>query len=379
MAESRTLTIGIDASRVAVGRQTGTERYSQWIIEALLALETPHRFVLYVNSREPLPLDLPEGSRQRLIPFPRLWTHARLSTEMLRRPVDALFIPAHVVPPIHPKATVVTIHDLGYLHEPGSHTGWSRRYLDWSTRWSARAAARVIAISGATRDDLIRSYRIDPDKVAVIPHGVDEQFRPVSDAEIHAALTQLGLVRPYVLFVGTLQPRKNVAGLIHAFDILASERPDLRLVLAGKRGWMAASIDAAHAASPFRDRIVLAGHVPDELLPALYSGAAALALPSLYEGFGLPAIEAMACGTPAVVSDRGSLPEVVGSAAIVVDPTQPATIAAGLARALDSAERSRRAAAGRRHASGYRWDIAACRTLHVIEAAATGMRCGNEH
>ncbi|HET7035312.1 MAG TPA: glycosyltransferase [Thermomicrobiaceae bacterium] len=178
MSEPGALTIGIDASRAAIAQQTGTERYSARILGAMLAAGARHRFRLYLNAGQPLPLALRAGDRQRLLPFPRLWTHLRLSAELARHPVDALFVPAHVVPLYHPRASVVTIHDLGYRYEPQAHPAKARLTLDLTTRWSVRAAARVIAISGATRDDLVRAYGVSPAKITVVHHGVDAAFQP---------------------------------------------------------------------------------------------------------------------------------------------------------------------------------------------------------
>ena len=375
MSEPPRLTIGIDASRAGSERQTGTERYSRRVIESMLAIPGQIRFRLYLNGDRPLDLAEREAVCQRLIPFPRLWTHLRLSTELALHAVDALFVPAHVVPPVHPRATVVTIHDLGYLYEPGAHTTRARRYLDWSTRWSARMASRVIAISGATRDDLVRHYQVREDRIRVVPHGVDERFRPMDQHEAAAAVTTLRVRPPYLLFVGTLQPRKNLARLIAAFDRVADDYPDLALVLAGKRGWLAEQIDSALAVSRHRERIVLLGHAPDAVLPALYAGAAALALPSLAEGFGLPVLEAMACGTPVLISDRGALPEVGGDAALVIDPLDVCAIAAGLVRLLDPTERVARSAAGIARAAGFSWARTGEQTLEVImEAVRAGAR-----
>lgn len=370
MANGPPLTIAIDASRAVTSQLTGTERYSRQIIEAMIAAGHDHRYLLYLNQQGPLDLTLPSTARQRPIPFPRLWTHFRLSAEILRKPVDALFIPAHVVPPVHPRATVVTIHDLGYLYEPDAHTTWSRLYLDWSTRWSVAMARRIIAISGATRDDLVHHYGAAPEKIRVIPHGIDDRFHPLPEDLVVREVGRLGLTRPYILFVGTIQPRKNVARLIAAFDILAGDNPDLELVLAGKRGWLAERIDAAIRSSRYQDRIRITGHVPDAILPALYNGARVVVLPSLHEGFGLPTLEAMASGTPVVVSNRGALPGITGDAALIVDPLNPQAIAAGLVAALDPTTRTRRIEAGLRHAAQFRWETAGQQTLEVIEEAA---------
>lgn len=364
----RPLTIGIDASRAAIARQTGTERYSRRIIEELLDQGIDQRFRLYLNGRQPLDLPQRASTEQRLIPFPRLWTHLRLSTELALHPVNVLFIPAHVVPPVHPRATVVTIHDLGYLHEPEAHTDWSRRYLDWSTRWSVRAARQVIAISEATKEDLVESYRVATDRVSVVYHGIDERFQPVGETEMARARWEIGLGADerFILFVGTLQPRKNLVRLIEAFETIADDDADLKLVLAGRRGWKYDEINHAIETSRCRGRILLPGHVPDADLPALYSAAAAVALVSLYEGFGLPALEAMACGAPVLVSDRGSLPEITGDVAIAVDPLDIGAIAAGLRALLVPAERESRSGRGRQRAAKFTWRQSGRDTLEVL-------------
>lgn len=364
----RRLTIGIDASRVATSRFTGTERYSGRIVAELLEQGRDMDFRLYLNRRVPLDLAQRSGTIQRTIPFPRLWTHARLSAELAFHPVDVLFVPAHVVPPIHPRATVVTIHDLGYLYEPQAHRDWSRRYLDWTTRWSVRAANKIIAISQATKNDLIHFYRVRPDRVSVIYHGIDERFLPVSQSETERVRHEIGVEREtrFILFVGTLQPRKNLVRLVEAFEKLADGDSGITLVLAGYRGWMMEDIDQAIASSRHRNRVILPGRIPDADLPALYSAAATVALPSLYEGFGLPALEAMACGSPVLVSNRGALPEVVGNAALIVDPLSSDAIAAGLTKLTDSALRAQLSKGGRERAKQFRWENAGRETLSVL-------------
>lgn len=362
------LTIGVDASRASTERPSGTERYSRRIIEELIDQGVDQRFRLYLNQRQPLDLPQRASTSQRLIPFPRLWTHLRLSTELAIHPIDVLFIPAHVVPPVHPRATVVTIHDLGYLHEPDAHTDWSRRYLDWSTRWSVRAARHVIAISDTTKEDLIERYRVPAERISVVYHGIDERFQPKGNAETVRARGRLRLEADerFILFVGTLQPRKNLVRLIEAFETIADDDPDLKLVLAGRRGWKFDAIEHALATSRHRARILLPGHVPDVDLPALYSSATVVVLISLYEGFGLPALEAMACGAPVLVSDRGSLPEITGDAAVIVDPLDANAIVAGLRLLLDPANRSRRVEHGRQHASRFTWHQSGRDTLEIL-------------
>ncbi|MCS7050659.1 MAG: glycosyltransferase family 4 protein, partial [Thermomicrobium sp.] len=199
----------------------------------------------------------------------------------------------------------------------------------------------------------------------VIPHGVDDQFFPRPAAEREAVRRRYGLHRPFVLHVGTIQPRKNVLRVVRAFEMLASKDPELELVLAGKRGWLAAPIEEAIATSPFRSRIHWLGHVDDRDLPALYSAAAVFVFPSLYEGFGLPVLEAMACGVPVVTSRRGSLAEIAGPA-LVCDPLDVADIARAIETARLPAARETLIAAGRTHAARFTWTYTAQQTLAVL-------------
>lgn len=364
--------IGIDASRTVLARRTGTERYALEITRALIDLPADDRFVLYFN--QPPPPDLfPRSSRVRwrVMPSPRLWTVGRLSLEMVVRPPDVLFVPAHSLPPIVPRATVATIHDLGYLHFPGEHptlTRWLRRQ---SNGWSARRATRVIAISGATRDDLVRYEGIQTERITVVHHGRAPWFKPVNDSSlIEAVRTRHGLDAPYLLFIGTLQPRKNIERLLAAFDQVAADRPDLLLALVGAAGWQPERLHRALAQVRARDRVRSLGYVDDADLPPLLSGSLGLAFPSLYEGFGLPALEAMACGTPVLTSSTSSLPEVVGDAALLVDPLDVRAIADGLCRLADNAElRHQLGDSGLTRAADFTWERAARETLAVIRSA----------
>ncbi len=360
-------TIGIDASRVRTKGVTGTERYTRRVIEHLLQRPSSFRFRLYRNTpgEFPFPIDRAEI---RVIPFPRLWTHVRLAVELARHPVALLFIPAHVLPLWCPVPAVVTVHDLGYRYEPQAHPLPQRLYLELGTWWSVRRARRIIAISQTTANDLIRFYRVPPERIAVIPHGVDTQFFPRSPQDCAVVRHRYALHRPYLLHVGTLQPRKNLVRLVRAFELLAQHDSDLELVLIGKRGWLAEPIERAIAESPFHERIHWLGHVDDADLPALYSAAEVFVFPSLYEGFGLPVLEAMACGTPVVASQRGALSE-IARPALVCDPLDPRSIAEAISAARQPHQRISLSVTGRAHAAHFTWERTAEDTLATLTAA----------
>ncbi len=364
------LTIGVDASRTLAAHRTGTEHYSVALLRALMLLDTPHRWRLYAPAAPPDDLlPLPSRWEWRTLPAPRLWTHGRLSWEMLRHAPDVLFVPAHVVPFIHPRRTVVTLHDLGYRAFPDAHPARDRRYLALSTRWSARTARRIIAVSGATRDDLVRHLRVPPDKIAVVPHGVSPAMRPAPPDAVRELRERLDIVSPYVMALGTVQPRKNLRRLIEAWGAVVAAGLPHTLIVAGREGWLTDAIHAEVAARGLSSRVRFTGYVADADLPALYTGADALAFVSLYEGFGMPALEAMACGTPVIAANTTSLPEIVGNAALLVDPLDPAAIAAAITRVVSDAPlRARLRAAGLARAAHFTWERCARATLAVLES-----------
>lgn len=299
----------------------------------------------------------------REIPFPRFWTHLRLSAEMsLRRP-DLLFVPSHVIPLAHPTA-VVTIHDLGYLHEPESHPLGQRLMLDATTRWNARVARHVIAITHTTKADLVERYGIRDEKITVVHHGVSARFKPATPEEIIGVRRQFGLPDQFVLAVGTIHPRKNLGRLAAAVASARRDYPDLALVLAGRRGWMAdVVLDEVRRALPAGNLKVL-DYVPAQDLPALYGAAGVSAMVSSYEGFGLPVLEAMACGANVLVSDTPALVEVAGGAAEIVTAHDIASIAAGLRRILG--RQVDRRATGLDQAARFTWERTATETIDVL-------------
>jgi glycosyltransferase involved in cell wall biosynthesis len=337
------------------------------LLAALADLDPPEEFRVYLNAPgRPTELRMPGVAVP--IPARRLWTVRRLAAEMRRDPPDLLFVPSHVIPPVHPRS-VVTIHDLGYLAEPNSHPPTQRAQLDWTTRWNVRASAGLIAVSESTKQDLIEHLDVDPARIRTVYHGVSSHFAPAPEAEIEAIRRKFELGPSVVLAVGTLQPRKNLVRLIQAFERLATQAPEVQLVLSGAPGWKFQQILHRATASPFHKRIKHIDYIPDAELPALYSSGAVLAFPSLYEGFGLPALEAMACGTPVVAANRSSLPEICGDAALLVDPFDAASIADGIERVLgDEDRRNELIERGFRRAGEFRWKDSAEKTLAFLRS-----------
>ncbi len=361
--------VGIDASRAIADRPTGTEIYSRRLIQALLSLESGHRFRLYFRTTPPPGL-FPEAE-ERVIRLPRLWTHIGLAWEMAHRSPDLLFVPAHVLPPVHSRRTLVTIHDLGYLTFPQAHPWRQRLYLDLSTRWNAHAATHILTDSQATKADLTTHYGIASEKITVAYPGIDESLHPVNEtAAITAARARYDVKADYLLYLGTLQPRKNLHRLVDAVAQLAAHRasPLPQLVLAGKRGWLCEDLFEQIERLELDKHVHLPGYVDEEDKAALLSGAIGFVFPSLHEGFGLPVLEAQACGCPVITSTTSSLPEVAGDAALLVDPEDSTVIARAMERLIDDQElRSRLSKQGLSNVARFSWHTCAETVMTVIE------------
>jgi glycosyltransferase involved in cell wall biosynthesis len=248
---------------------------------------------------------------------------------------------------------VVTVHDLTLLSHPEWHEAAKVRYFGWAMRRAVAAATRVLCVSATTAADLAERLDVPPGRVDVTPLGTD--LAPASADQVDALRRRLGLDGPYLLGLGTVEPRKDLPTLVRAFAALAGELPH-RLVLAGLAGWGAGELAAAIEACGVADRVLVAGYVAEADKAALLTGAEVFAYPSRYEGFGLPVLEAMACGTPVVTTTGGSLPEVAGDAATLVDPGDEHALAAAIAKlATDPAARKDAAARGRARAATFTW------------------------
>ncbi|MFN8530982.1 MAG: glycosyltransferase family 1 protein [Anaerolineae bacterium] len=360
--------LAIDASRTTVTRVTGTEHYAIQMIRELLRINDRHQLTLYFRdtpSRDLFPLDQirrPDLVTRQVIPFPRAWTHARLSTALLKDRPDLLWVPAHTLPFAFPGQAVVTLHDLGYKVFPNAHPEQQRKYLDLTTRYSAKRAALILADSQATADDLTSFYQTSPTKIRVVYPGINPP-RINSIAEVRA---KYNLPERYFLFIGTLQPRKNIARIVQAFDQWKNTHRNERtaLVLAGGKGWL---FDPAWIEGV--SDVIVPGYIQDDEKGALYAGAVGLVFPSLYEGFGFPVLEAMLCGCPVIAAHTSSLPELVGDAALLVDPLDVGAIADAMAQLSENpALCADLTAKGRQQAKQFTWQAAAARAMSIFES-----------
>lgn len=361
--------IGIDA-RLTHYRTGGISTYTRRLVAALADLTTAHRITVFHSRKAQQPIS-------DHFPAASLWTppHHRLerialSVELLRHRLDVLLSPDFIPPWRGARRHIITVHDLNFLYYPQYLTADSRRYYNDQIETAVKQADHILAVSQATCDDLIKLLAVSPHKITVQPHGVDERFRPLTDAEITPIRHELDLPPRYILHVGTLEPRKNIAGLLHAYHDLLRDMPDApRLLLVGRPGWLFDETEALIRNLNLQDHLLRRESVTDAQLPAVYNMADVLVMPSFYEGFGLPALEAMACGTIPIVSNRSSLPEVVGDTGLLIDPDDPATLTAALKKALtDSEWREQQQIAVRERAALFTWQRSAQIALDTVRA-----------
>lgn len=302
------------------------------------------------------------------------WEQTALPVLLWLHKVDVLHSPHHTSPVVLPGVRrVVTFHDVTFLIMPWRYPVARRWYMRAATQASARLADAIIAVSETVARDVRERLPAAAGKVQVVREGVSDRFRPVSEpGAVERCREAYGLSRPYLLHVGRLDPGKNLQSLLAAFarTCRAAGAPH-DLVLAGPSGWKNEGFFRTLRGLGLEDRVKVLGYVPDDLMPALYGGADVFVFPSLYEGFGLPPLEAMACGTPVVASSRSAMPEVLGDAALLVDPRSPDDLAAAIGRVLgDAALRQRLREAGLRRAAAFSWDEAARATVDVYRRAA---------
>lgn len=370
--------IGIDASRANKPNKTGVEWYSYHLIQQLKTLteKDQNTWVLYTN-------DVLKGGLEKLPdnwyevrarwPIGKGWTQLRLSWELWRRPTDVFFVPAHVLPRISSKKSVVTVHDIGFHRLPQLYKSRDRQFHEWSTKDIAKRAARVITVSEFSGRELSECYGIPTQRIAVTYNGVDHDvFRPINDVPaIEERLRRHHIGRPFFITIGRLEAKKNTANLIKAFTLFKSRRgagDPYKLVLVGNPGFGFEEVKKALDLSSAKQDILQLGYVPESDMPYLLNAAEALVHPSWYEGFGIPPVEAMACGCPVLSSNAASLPEVIGpEAALYFSPGEIDAMANAMANvADDSALKQRLKLAGVARASRFTWQRTAEQTLPVL-------------
>jgi len=372
--------IGIDAHAIGA-RQGGNETYIANLIKSLAEIDGDNLYTIYLADagaaaqwREMFKRRYKNFSVRLLPPpTPLVRVPVYLTYELFRRPVDVLHV-QYTAPPFCRVPVVVTIHDLAFERMPETFTRRGSFQLKLTVRRTAKKAARIATVSEYSRQDLLDIYKLSPDKVVVTYNGVESSFTPQPSVpnEAEAVRKRFGVTRDFLLAVGSLQPRKNLVRLIRAYARLRSEREDFRpqLVIVGRKLWLASEIFDEVKRQRWADDVILTGYVADEDLPALYRAARAFVYPSLFEGFGLPPLEAMASGTPVVTSDVSSLPEITGDAALLIDPNDERALANALIEIMNNDRlRAELREKGIAQAKKFTWRDAAEKTLRLYQEA----------
>ena len=369
----------------ALKQTGGIGRYVRELTSALADLDSSSCYLLFAAGAKSAELPNPPSAHFRWKPtrisskwLARLWHRAGLPLpiEALTGPIDLYHATDFVLPPTRRRTrTLLTVHDLSFVRVPSAASPRLKAYLDAVVPSSIKAADHILADSAATKLDLTKLYGTPEEKITVLYCGVNPRFRRVEEsAELQKTQLKYGLARSrYLLSVGTLQPRKNYSAVVEALAALRRLGHDLHYVIAGGSGWLEDELAETIERTGMNDYVYLLGLVDDADLPALYTGARMLLMVSLYEGFGLPVLEAMACGTPVIASNMSSLPEVAGSAALLVDPHDIDAIRGAIHRLeIDDAKRSELTAAGYQQAGRFTWARAA-QQLQSIYAELLGV------
>jgi glycosyltransferase involved in cell wall biosynthesis len=362
--------IGVDA-RLVYHQPAGISRYTGHLLQAMAELDSEDEFVVFQHRKHKVPLiQAPNFRRATLVaPVHHRLEQVALALELYRFPLDLLHSTDFIPPLYAPHKSVITVHDLAFLHYPHFLTKESAAYYGMIDRAVVRAN-HIIVPSEHTRQDLIAQMGVPADKVSVIYEAANPSFVPLPVAPTRREIAaKYGIPETYIFSVGTIEPRKNIIGLLQAFACLRDKyglSQGVGLVIAGSKGWLYEETLEMVRTLKLTTSTFFLGRVPDDDLHKLYVGARAHIHPALYEGFGLPPLEAMACGTPTIVSNVSSLPEVVGDAALLVNPRGTEEIAVAMHRLLTDADlHAELSEKGLQRARTFRWEKAAQRTLEV--------------
>ncbi len=370
--------IGIDGNEANIGNRVGVNTYAYELLKNLWKLQgewkNKHKLIVYLKEK-PLP-DMPEETanfRYKIISGGKVWIITRLMPSLFftkERP-DVFFSPNTYVPVFAPTKSVCSIMDLGYLEFSGQFKKYDFWQLTLWTAYSIFISKAIIAISNSTKDDIVRHYPIARGKIYVthLAYDSDKFNQNIPEKDVRRVKNRYSIVDDYILYLGTLKPSKNIEGLIEAFAKIRSDYPSIKLVVAGKKGWLYQPIYEKVEKLGLSDKIVFTDFVPEEDKPGLIKGAKVFVLPSFWEGFGLDVLNALSCGVPVVASDVGSLPEVVGEAGTLVDPNNIDSIAKGISGVLSMSrlEYNSIVKKGLAQAKKFSWEKTARQTLKIIE------------
>lgn len=378
--------IGINA-RYTQSPHTGIETVLLNLLLNLKRIDRENEYFLFFGSAAGVPAFVPDSdflydisrmpTGNQVLKI--LWSHFYLPHAIGKNRVDVFHEPTFVAPIFKRCPTVVTIYDTAFLYMPEFYNRRSVLYLRALLSGSIRKADLIIAISENTKTDIVGNFDVSPGKIRVIPLGSGSDFRVLEDRERVEGVKRIyGIEGDYMLNVSLVSPRKNIAGLIKAFKTLkGSGRTDVKLVVAGGRGWLCEDVYREARSSGLESQIIFTGHVPKDHLVCLYNGARALVFPSFYEGFGLPVLEAMACGCPVVASNVSSLPEVCGDAALLADPRDTEGLADAMKRIDDEGSlRQGLIKKGLERIKMFSWEKMAERTLSVYKEAYASAKKG---
>jgi len=366
--------IGIDATALPPN-PVGAGNYIIQLVRALAALETEHQFTIFAQqSGRELIGGLPEHVHWVVVPNLRpavrlLWEQVRLPALVKRSAVDLLHSPHYTRPAILPCASVVTFHDMTFFLFPELHTRAKRIFFPFAIRHSARHADALVAASENTRRDAMRILGIPANRIFTAPLGISEDFHPIDDQILlEEGRQRYQLPAKFILYVGLIEPRKNIPLLLKAYARLVSQGDPPPLVLVGRQGWMYEQVYQLVEQLELKDRVHFKGYIPTQNLPIVYNLAQLFVYPSTYEGFGFPPLEAMACGTPVITTAISAMLDNVGDAGLLIPPQDETALAHAIQTLLiDHSLRDHLSVAGRRRASEFTWKRTAMETLKVYQ------------
>lgn len=366
------MVIGIDGNEANVKKKVGVSVYSfellkNWSKKA----SREFQFVVYLR-RQPRP-ELPKGKkyfRYQVVKGKFLWSQLFLPANLyLKKQIDLFFAPAHYLPRFCPVPSVVTIHDLSYFYYPSEFLKKDLYQLKNWTKYSLKRADRIIAVSKTTKKDLVRFYHLPYEKIEVVYNGYKKV--KIKKLKIKNTIKKLKIKQSFILYVGTIQPRKNIITLIDAFHLFLKEKPDYSLIIVGKKGWLYEKMFEKVKELGLEKKIHFPGYLPDNLVANLYEKAAMFVLPSFYEGFGIPILEAMNHGCPVIASFASSLPEVGGEACLYFDPSAPKDLKEKILKLIENEELKKELVKkGKNRVKLFSWQKCAQETLGIIRKVA---------